>query len=164
MNDFGPNTRVLTLAQIVDFRKKSANLKRRVVLTNGVFDLLHRGHLDYLNKSAQEGDILLIAVNSDISVKQLKGPERPLNKEEDRAFALANLRCVDAVFIFQGPRLDAEIRAIKPDIYTKAGDYTIETLDEGERSALLENNVEICFMPFTAGRSTTSLIQRMKSS
>ena len=152
----------MTLLQMIEFRRQAAAMGRRLVLTNGVFDLLHRGHLEYLNESAALGDVLVVAVNSDESVRALKGPERPLNNELDRAFALANLRCVEATFVFKGPRLADEIRALKPDVYTKAGDYTIESLDAGEREALLEVGTEINIMPFVAGRSTTSLIERMK--
>lgn len=157
-----PEERVLTLSQMIDFRRQVAAGGKRFVLTNGVFDLLHRGHLEYLNKSAQLGDVLVVAVNSDESVRQLKGPSRPLNNEQDRAFALANLRCVGAAFVFRGPRLAEEIRALRPDVYTKAGDYTIETLDAGEREALLEVGAQINIMPFVAGRSTTALIEKMK--
>jgi rfaE bifunctional protein nucleotidyltransferase chain/domain len=164
MTHRNPAERILTLGQTVDFRRQAAVEGKRVVLTNGVFDLLHRGHLEYLDKSAQLGDVLIVAVNSDESVRALKGPERPLNNELDRAFALVNLRWVEAAFVFKGPRLADEIRAIRPDIYTKAGDYTIDSLDASEREALLEVGTEIRIMPFVDGRSTTSLIERMKKS
>jgi rfaE bifunctional protein nucleotidyltransferase chain/domain len=154
--------RVLSLEEAVEWRRQAAVAGRRVVLTNGVFDLLHRGHLEYLLNSAKLGDVLMVAVNSDESVRALKGPSRPLNNERDRAFALACLRCVDASFVFNGPRLHGEIRALKPDVYTKAGDYTMETLDAGEREALLECGALIKIMPFVAGHSTTSLIERMR--
>ena len=152
--------RILTLDEMVAYRKQVAKEGKRFVLTNGCFDLLHRGHLEYLEKSSCLGDVLVVAVNSDVSVKTLKGPSRPLNKEEDRAFALASLRCVDSVFIFPGPRLAAEIRKISPDVYTKAGDYNMDSLDPGEREALLSVGAEIKFLPFVEGHSTTSLIQK----
>jgi rfaE bifunctional protein nucleotidyltransferase chain/domain len=109
------------------------------------------------------GDLLIVAVNSDASVRELKGPSRPLNHEQDRAFLIASLRCVDFAFIFRGPRLDAEIATLRPDVYTKAGDYTLETMDAGERSALLAAGTEIRFMPFVAGHSTTGMLDRMAS-
>jgi rfaE bifunctional protein nucleotidyltransferase chain/domain len=155
-----PTSRVLDLAGILALRQQAAAGGRRVVLTNGCFDLLHRGHIAYLHQSAALGDLLIVAVNSDASVRQLKGPDRPLNSEQDRAYALAALRCVDATFIFQGPRLDAEITAIRPDHYTKAGDYTLESLDPGERAALEAAGTAIHLLPFVQGHSTTSLIQR----
>lgn len=102
----------------------------------------------------------MVAINSDSSVRELKGPERPVNSEMDRAYAIAALRCVDATFIFQGPRLDQEIIAIEPEIYTKAGDYTLDTLDPSERAALESVGTNIHLLPFVEGHSTTNLIQR----
>lgn len=136
---------------------------RRVVLTNGIFDLLHTGHLYYLQKARSLGDALMVALNSDVSTRALKGPARPVQTEEQRAYALAALACVDAVFIFNTPRLDAEIRAVKPDIYTKAGDYTLEKLDPGERAALRAVGAKIEFLPFLPGFSTTALIAKIKA-
>jgi rfaE bifunctional protein nucleotidyltransferase chain/domain len=155
-----PAARILEPDSLVAWRDAAASAGKRVVLTNGCFDLLHRGHAEYLRRSAGLGDLLVVAVNSDASVRELKGPPRPLNSEDDRAYLLASLRCVDAVFIFRGPRLDGEIRLLRPDIYTKAGDYTPETLDPGERAALDETGADIRILPFVEGRSTTTLIQR----
>ena len=155
-----PAPQVLDLAAALAWREAARAQGRRVVLTNGVFDLLHRGHIEYLHRSAALGDLLLVAVNSDASVRALKGPSRPLNTEADRAYALASLRCVAASFVFAGPRLAAEIRALRPDIYTKAGDYTVETLDASEREALLAVGADIRIMPFVAGHSTTALIAK----
>lgn len=155
-----PAPQVLDLASAVAWREDARAQGRRVVLTNGVFDLLHRGHIEYLHRSAALGDLLLIAVNSDASVRVLKGPTRPLNTEADRAYALASLRCVAATFVFPGPRLAPEILALRPDVYTKAGDYTVETLDASEREALLAVGADIRIMPFVAGHSTTGLIAK----
>lgn len=152
---------VLTLDEVLSRRKQAAQQGRKIVLTNGCFDLLHRGHVAYLEQSALLGDILVVAVNSDASVRELKGPSRPLNHEADRAFLIASLRCVDIAFVFPGPRLDREITALQPDVYTKAGDYSLETMDPGEREALLAAGTEIRFMPFVAGHSTTNLLDRM---
>lgn len=155
-----PAKRVLDFESALALRRQAAADGRKVVLTNGCFDLLHRGHISYLHQSAALGDLLLVAINSDASVHQLKGPDRPLNSEQDRAYAIAALRCVDAAFIFPGPRLDTEIAALKPDHYTKAGDYTLETLDPGERAALEAAGTAIHLLPFVQGHSTTSLIDR----
>lgn len=160
MTSQDPASRVLDFEAALALRRQAAAEGRSVVLTNGCFDLLHRGHISYLHQSAALGDLLLVAVNSDASVRQLKGPDRPLNSEQDRAYALAALRCVDAAFVFPGPRLDAEISALRPDHYTKAGDYTLETLDPGERSALEAAGTAIHLLPFVQGHSTTSLIDR----
>ena len=156
-----PSSRIFSFDRLLEFRAEAAASGKRVVLTNGCFDQLHRGHLSYLYQSAEAGDLLIVAVNSDASVRQLKGDGRPLNSELDRAFALASLRCVDATFIFPGPRLAGEIAALKPDLYTKAGDYTLATIDPSERDALLAAGVEIRFLPFIAGHSTTAHVNRL---
>ncbi|MCX6877012.1 MAG: adenylyltransferase/cytidyltransferase family protein [Verrucomicrobia bacterium] len=163
MTDPEPLTRIFTLDDLLAFRERAAAAGRRVVLTNGCFDLLHRGHLTYLQQSAALGDVLIVAVNSDASVRELKGEGRPLNPESDRAYALACLRSVDATFIFPGPRLAAEIAALKPDLYTKAGDYTLESIDASERAALLAAGAEIRFLPLVNGHSTTSHLRRIQS-
>lgn len=136
---------------------------RRLVLTNGVFDLLHTGHLYYLRQARALGDALLIALNSDESVRSLKGPLRPVQDEQQRAYALAALEFVDGIVVFREKRLTAEIDALRPDIYTKAGDYTLETLDAGERGALERVGAVIHFMPFLPGFSTTALIAKIKA-
>ena len=155
-----PATFVHSLQELIAWRSKASQEGKRMVLTNGCFDLLHRGHISYLHQSAQLGDLLVVAVNSDDSVRELKGPGRPIHSELDRAYAIASLRCVDAAFVFRGPRLDHEIIALKPDIYTKAGDYTLDTLDPSERAALESVGSQICLMPFIQGHSTTNLIER----
>jgi cytidyltransferase-like protein len=125
------NPKLFGLIEAVAKRDALRAAGRRVVLTNGVFDLLHTGHLYYLQQARACGDALFIALNADASVRALKGPARPVQSEEQRAYALAALACVDAVLIFRTPRLDAEIRSLRPDVYTKAGDYTLEKLDAG---------------------------------
>ena len=137
---------------------------KKLVLTNGCFDLLHTGHVRYLNQARELGDALLVAVNSDQSVRELKGPERPLNGEEDRSEVLAALRCVDHVTVFEGKRVSDVIRKLRPAIYAKGGDYTLETLDPGERAALEEVGAEIKLLSLVPGRSTTSLLERAKKS
>lgn len=136
---------------------------RRVVLTNGVFDLLHTGHLFYLKQARALGDALFIALNSDESVRQLKGPLRPVQNEEQRAYALAALECIDGIVVFREKRLTAEILALRPDGYCKAGDYTLEKLDAGERGALQQVGADIRFLPFLEGFSTTALIAKIKA-
>ncbi len=157
------NPKLLSLEQAVAWREELRAKGRRVVLTNGVFDLLHTGHLYYLQQARALGDALIIVLNADASVRALKGPTRPIQTEEQRAYALGALACVDAITIFRAPRLTAEIRALKPDVYTKAGDYTLDKLDPGERGELQAAGAEIRFMPFLPGFSTTSLIARIKA-
>ena len=157
------NPKLLSLAGAVARREQLRAAGRRVVLTNGIFDLLHTGHLFYLQKARALGDALFVALNADASTRALKGPARPVQNEEQRAYALGALACVDAVFVFGTPRLDAEIRALRPDIYCKAGDYTLEKLDPGERAALEAVGARIEFMPFLPGFSTTNLIARIRA-
>jgi len=149
--------------ELLSFRQQCEKEGKSFVLTNGCFDILHQGHLTYLMQSAALGHVLAIAVNSDESVRQLKGPSRPINSEQARAFVLSCLGFVDAVFIFKGPRLTDEISVLRPDIYTKAGDYTIESLDASERAALLATDAEIRFLPFVPDISTTKIINDLRS-
>jgi len=134
-----------------------------LVLTNGVFDLLHTGHLSSLKQARQLGDALFVVINGDESVRALKGPSRPVQTEEERAYALGALSFVDGVVVFRNQRLDGEIRALRPDVYCKAGDYTLEKLDPTERGALEEVGAKIAFLPFLEGFSTTKLIARIKA-
>jgi rfaE bifunctional protein nucleotidyltransferase chain/domain len=157
------NPKLGTLQDIVNRRDALRAGGRRVVLTNGIFDLLHTGHLYYLQKARALGDALIVALNSDASTRALKGPARPVQNEAQRAYALGALACVDAIVIFGTPRLDAEIVALRPDIYCKAGDYTLDKLDPGERAALQAVGARIEFMPFLAGFSTTNLIAKIRA-
>ncbi len=137
---------------------------KKLVLTNGCFDLLHTGHVRYLEQARALGDALIVAVNSDRSVRELKGPERPLNGELDRAEVLAALRCVDHVTVFDDKRVTGVIKALCPAIYAKGGDYTLETLDPGERSALEEAGATIMLVSLVPGRSTTGILERARES
>jgi rfaE bifunctional protein nucleotidyltransferase chain/domain len=158
--------KVMTLAQAARLRQRLRRQHRLVVLTNGVFDLLHPGHTSYLQqarKLAGRHGRLIVALNSDRSVRELKGPLRPILDEKSRAFNLAQLVSVDAVVIFRRKRLDREILRLKPDVYCKAGDYTPAKLDPGERAALEAVGAKIRFLPFLAGFSTTNLIARIRA-
>jgi len=157
------NPKLFLLPQATEYRERQRAAGRRVVLTNGVFDLLHTGHIHSLQQARARGDALIVALNADASVRALKGPTRPVQSERERAFALGALACVDAVVIFGTPRLTAEIRALRPDVYCKAGDYTLEKLDPGERTALEEAGTRIEFIPFLPGFSTTALIERIRA-
>jgi rfaE bifunctional protein nucleotidyltransferase chain/domain len=158
-----PNPKLYSLDAAVTLREKFRGEGKRLVLTNGVFDLLHTGHLYYLQQARALGDALFIALNSDASVKELKGPLRPIQNEEQRAYALAALWFIDGVVIFREKRLVPEIRALRPDVYCKAGDYTLEKLDPSERAALEGVGAQIKFLPFLPGFSTTALIAKIKA-
>jgi rfaE bifunctional protein nucleotidyltransferase chain/domain len=106
---------------------------------------------------------LFVALNSDRSVRQLKGPQRPILDERSRAYNLAQLASVDGIVIFRRPRLVREIKALRPDIYAKAGDYTLETLDPAERAALAQVGARITFLPYLAGFSTTALVAKIRA-
>ena len=136
---------------------------RRLVFTNGCFDLLHVGHVRYLQQARALGDALLVALNGDSSVRALKGPTRPINSEADRAEVLAALACVDYVTLFHTERVTDVIRAIRPQVYAKGGDYTVASLDPGERGALEEAGAEIRILPLVPGKSTTSIIEKWRS-
>lgn len=155
-----PEKKIMTLEDALAWRLDLRNQKRKLALTNGCFDLLHRGHAEYLLEARRSADALLILLNSDRSVQSLKGPSRPICHENDRAFLLACMEFIDAVVIFDSSRCTREIETLKPDVYIKGGDYTVEKLDPGERKALLDCKAEIRFIPFVPGFSTTSLIEK----
>ena len=159
----GPESRVLTLEEAVAWREELRKNGKKLVVTNGCFDLMHRGHAEYLYQSRELGDALIVLVNSDASVRQLKGPERPVVDEVSRAMLLCSLRAVDAAVIFDSPRCHRELAALAPDIYVKGGDYTVEQLDPDERAALFAAQTEIVFKPFVTGFSTTRLLERIKA-
>jgi rfaE bifunctional protein nucleotidyltransferase chain/domain len=136
---------------------------RKLVLTNGCFDLLHVGHVRYLQAARRLGDALVVAINGDESTRALKGEGRPLNSEGDRAEVIGALACVDYVVIFAETRVTNVIEKVKPTIYVKGGDYTRETLDAEESAALDRVGAEIRILPFEAGHSTSGLIDQVKT-
>ena len=156
-----PAARVMDLKTALRYRETLRKEGKRLVVTNGCFDLLHRGHASYLAAARECGDALLVLVNSDASVRALKGPTRPVVDEYSRAFLLASLRAVDAAVVFDDSRCDRELAVLKPDVYVKAGDYTLETLNPQERAALEAAGTEIVFMPFVAGFSTTGTLKKI---
>ncbi|MBE6380131.1 MAG: ADP-heptose synthase [Lentisphaerae bacterium] len=153
----------MSLADALDWRETLRRQGIRLAVTNGCFDLLHRGHVEYLDSARRAADALLVLVNSDNSVRALKGPTRPVNDEYARAFVLAGLASVDATVIFDSERCTAELSALAPDVYIKGGDYTVETLNPEERQVLQDMNTEIMFIPFVNGFSTTGTIEKMRS-
>lgn len=133
-----------------------------VVFTNGVFDLIHPGHVDVLNAARAEGDALIVGVNSDDSVRRLKGAGRPIRTESDRAYVLAALEAVDAVVLFGDDTPLELIRMLRPDVLVKGGDYTPETVVG--RSDVEGWGGRVVIVPLTRGHSTTSIIERMRDS
>ena len=133
---------------------------RRIVFTNGCFDILHHGHISYLNRAKAMGDVLIVGLNTDASVSRLKGPSRPINSETDRAAVLAALSCVDLVVLFDEPTPAELIEALRPDLFVKGGDYTLETLPEAP--LVLAYGGEVKLLPFLDDRSTTGIIDRIR--
>lgn len=152
--------KLLTLPQAKRWAAAARRRGERIVATNGCFDLLHFGHVRYLQRARQLGDRLILGLNADKSVRQLKGPLRPLVPEHQRAVVVAALACVDAVVIFREKRAVKFLAAVRPDIYVKGGDYRPETLDPTERAALGDAQIEI--LPFEPGFSTTGLIEKIR--
>jgi rfaE bifunctional protein nucleotidyltransferase chain/domain len=132
---------------------------KRIVTTNGCFDLVHVGHARYLQWSKAQGDVLLVCVNSDASVKALKGDTRPIVPEQDRMELLAALGCVDAVVLFREATPVSLLEAIRPDVHVKGGQYTVETLPEAP--ALLAMNTHLVFATMSEGHSTSTLIEKV---
>jgi rfaE bifunctional protein nucleotidyltransferase chain/domain len=153
--------RIVSLAEAPEFRKQLRDDGRRVVATNGCFDLLHVGHLRYLMQARALGDFLWVGLNGDASVRDLKGPGRPLVPEDERAELLSEWRTVDAVTIFPGVRATEFLRAVEPDIYVKGGDYTPESLNAEEAAVLRACGAKIEIVGLVPGHSTTSLVQKM---
>ena len=159
-----PQNCILSLNEAVKWRQELRSKGKKLVITNGCFDLVHRGHASYLRKAAEYGDELLVLINSDASVRQLKGDSRPLVSELDRGYLLCSLKAVSKVVIFDSQRCSAELTALAPDVYVKAGDYTLESLDPSERNALVLNGTEIIFAPFVGGFSTTNIVEKIRRS
>jgi D-glycero-beta-D-manno-heptose 1-phosphate adenylyltransferase len=154
----------LKVVDLMDVPKRCEELRaggKKVVATNGCFDLLHVGHVRYLQAAQALGDFLAVGLNSDDSVRELKGIGRPITSENDRAELLAALQCVDLVTVFPQIRATQFIAAVRPAIYVKGGDYRGETLDEQERAVLKEIGAEIRLIPFEAGYSTSRLIEQI---
>ncbi len=156
--------KILRLEDLAGWRTAMRAAGKRVVATNGCFDLLHAGHVTYLEAARNLGDALLVGLNGDASVRALKGTGRPLNPAHDRATVLAALEAVDAVCVF--PEVDAMsfLRTAKPDIYAKGGDYTIDTINQEERCLVESWGGRVAVVGGVPGRSTTSLVERINRS
>jgi D-glycero-beta-D-manno-heptose 1-phosphate adenylyltransferase len=154
------------LTKILD-RTMAAEVRERhqgktIVFTNGCFDLVHAGHVRYLAAARQLGDILVVGLNGDASVRELKGEGRPLNAQEDRAEVMAALGAVDYVIVFDEKRAANLIREVRPQIYAKGGDYTVNSLDPDEGAALKEIGARIEILPLVPGKSTSQLVQAIQ--
>ena len=151
---------IVDRSKIADFCKVLRDGGQKVVFTNGCFDILHAGHVRYLQRARSYGDCLVLGLNTDASVRRLKGPERPINNELDRAEVVGALKSVDYVVFFDEPTAEALIKQVHPDVYVKGGDYTIETLPEGQIVLGYGGQVEL--VQLVAGRSTTNVIAKIQ--
>ena len=148
-----------TQEEIINIVRKGQAEGQTFVVTNGCFDILHVGHVRYLQKTKSYADKLVVMLNSDASVKSIKGDSRPINCEADRAEILSSLSCVDYVVLFDEKSPAKLLEEIKPDVYTKGADYTLETLPE--RDVVLKNNIKVEFIDFVEGKSTTNVINKI---
>ncbi len=155
-----PRDRIIPLAVLAEKVRAAKAVGLRVVLTNGCFDLLHVGHVRYLYSAAAEGDLLVVAVNSDAGVRRLKGEGRPIQPEEERAELLAALEPVDYVTIFDEPTVERVILALKPDVHCKGTDYTVESVPE--RTVVESVGGEVRIVGDSTDHATTNLVSRIR--
>ena len=141
------------------FCEELKQLGKQIVFTNGCFDIIHAGHVRYLTAAKNFGDVLIVGLNSDESVRKLKGSSRPINNQEDRAEVLLGLKAVDHVIFFGESTAEKLIAEVKPNIYVKGGDYTLETLPESKIVHQFGGRVE--FINLVAGRSTTNIVEKI---
>jgi rfaE bifunctional protein nucleotidyltransferase chain/domain len=154
--------KIVAWDQLPVWRSELRAKGQKLVVTNGCFDLLHRGHVTYLEAARAQGDVLLVGLNNDASVRALKGPNRPLNPELDRAVVLAALESVNAVCIFSEPTALRLLSVVQPDVYVKGGDYDIDTINQEERRLVEQQGGKVVVLANVPGRSTTALLEKMR--
>jgi len=152
--------KIVPFAQI-DAWRQAQRQRGRLVVTNGCFDILHVGHVTYLEAARNQGDLLLVGLTSDRWVRDIKGPGRPVTEENDRATMLAALESVNGVCIFPDKTALNFLATVKPDVYVKGGDYTLDTLVQEERQMLEDVGVKIVLLPHVPGKSTTALLEKI---
>jgi len=153
---------IVTRGRICEIARELHNAGRKIVFTNGCFDLIHRGHVEYLNAAKKLGDILIIGLNSDESVRCLKGVDRPINYEQDRAVVLDNLIAVDYVCIFDQDTPYELIQIVQPDVLVKGGDWAVDEIVGSD--IVLDRGGEVRSLQFIEGKSTTDIIEKIKNS
>ena len=153
--------KIIPFTHLAAWRAQMRAAGKRLVVTNGCFDILHAGHVTYLAAARGRGDALLVGLNSDASVRALKGAGRPVNAEADRATVLAALAAVDGVCIFEEVDALRFLSEVQPDIYAKGGDYTIDTINQPERRLIEGAGGKVVILPGVPGRSTTNVLARI---
>jgi rfaE bifunctional protein nucleotidyltransferase chain/domain len=153
--------KIIAWEKLPEWRRLFRATGKQLVVTNGCFDILHLGHVTYLQMARNFGDALLVGVNGDAAVRELKGKSRPVNSETDRAAVLAALESVSGICIFPEKTMTRFLAAAQPDIYVKGGDYTLDTLNQDERRAVEAAGGKIKIIPFVPGQSTTALLEKI---
>ncbi|MGA3163584.1 MAG: D-glycero-beta-D-manno-heptose 1-phosphate adenylyltransferase [Verrucomicrobiota bacterium] len=153
--------KIIAWDKLPEWRRAFRANGKKLVVTNGCFDVLHLGHVAYLESARNLGDALLVGVNGDNSARELKGAGRPVNSENDRAAVLAALESVDGVCIFIEKTAVKFLERAQPDLYVKGGDYTLETLNQEERRAVEQAGGKIAIIPLMPGKSTTALLEKI---
>jgi rfaE bifunctional protein nucleotidyltransferase chain/domain len=153
---------ILSWDKLPAWREEQKQRGKKVVATNGCFDLLHVGHVRFLQEAKALGDVLVVGVNGDVSVRELKGEGRPVNGEADRAEVVAGLGCVEAVVIFPEKRATRFLESVNPDLYVKGGDYQADQLDKDELGAVKKGGGRVQVLDLTPERSTTAVLQKLK--
>jgi rfaE bifunctional protein nucleotidyltransferase chain/domain len=153
--------KIIPWEKLPEWRAAIRSSGKKLVVTNGCFDLLHLGHVTYLENARNQGDMLLIGVNGDDAVRKLKGADRPVNSQDDRAAVLAALESVSGVCIFADSTATRFLAAAQPDVYVKGGDYTLDTLNQEERRTVEQAKGRIVIIPFVPDKSTTALLKKI---
>lgn len=153
--------KIIPWEKLPQWRSALRTQKRKLVVTNGCFDLLHLGHVTYLEEARNLGDALLVGLNSDAAVRELKGHDRPINNENDRAAVLAALESLSGICLFIEPTATHFLERAQPDIYVKGGDYTLETINQDERKLVENAGGKIVILPLVPGKSTTALLEKI---
>lgn len=155
------NSKIKSVQELKKISEKLRSQGKKIVTTNGVFDILHVGHIRYLKQAKSLGDVLIVGINSDSSVKKIKGPKRPINSDNERAEVLSALQFVDYVLIFSDDNPVSWLKEIKPNYHAKGGDYSLDRIIE--RSVVESNHGKIVLLSLTDGKSTSNIIERIKS-
>lgn len=158
----GFRDKLMNESQLIEWCKKQRRMGKRIVATNGCFDILHLGHVTYLEAAKAQGDLLVVGINSDESVRTIKGENRPINNELDRAYVVAALESVDAVYIFREPDALRFLSIVRPEIYVKGGDYNIDTINQPERRFVEQYGGKVVVVGGVQGKSTTAILQKLR--
>ena len=153
--------KIFTLETLATWRDNLRNIGKKLAATNGCFAILHAGHVNYLQAARNEADALIVGINSDRSVRELKGPNRPIHTEYDRATIIAAIESVDGVFIFDELRATGFLEITQPDVYVKGGDYAVEELPEEERQTITKLGGSIKVLGLVPGKSSSEIAQRI---